>query len=79
MRFHASTRCIIVYLFMTIVVVHSQDIFDIFNDIKDQVADHVDHASAKLKDTVREQVLKLVRFTHQYSPLLIKSFCFIER
>ena len=75
MRFYASTRCIIVYLFMTIIVVHSQDLFDIFHDIKDQV----DHASTKIKDTVMQHVLKVVRPIHQYLLLLMKSFHFTER
>jgi hypothetical protein len=78
MRFYAPTRCIIVCLFMTIVVVHSQDLFDMFNDIKDQVAEKVDHASAKVKEKVKQHVLNLVYLTRQYFILLMK-FHIIER
>ena len=52
MRFYAPIVC----LLLTIVVVHSQDLFDMFNDIKDQVAETVDHASAKVKEKVKEKV-----------------------
>jgi hypothetical protein len=63
---------------MTIVVVHSQDLFDMFNDIKDQVAEKVDHASAKVKEKVKQHVLNLVYLTRQYFILLMK-FHIIER
>ncbi|CAF0720769.1 unnamed protein product [Adineta ricciae] len=38
---------------------HSQDIFDIFNNAKDQVVQKVDYASTKVKEKVRQQVLNL--------------------
>jgi hypothetical protein len=63
---------------MTIVVVHSQDIFDMFNDIKDQVAEKVDHASAKVKEKVKQHVPNLLCLTHQYFVLLMK-FHIIKR
>ncbi len=74
MRFYASTRCIIVCLFVTIVVVHSQNIFD----IKDQVDEKVDHASAKVKEKVKQHVPNLLCLTHQYFVLLMK-FHIIKR
>lgn len=78
MRFYASTRCVIVYLFVILVVVHSQDIFDMFNDIKDEVVKKVDHASAKVKEKVQKHVLNAVCFSSQYF-VILKRFHFIER
>ncbi len=60
MRLYYTIRCIIFYFLVTILVVHSQDLFDMFNDVKDQVAEKLDYASAKVKETVKEKVQKHV-------------------
>ncbi len=74
MRFYASTRCVIMYLFVTFVVVHSQDLFDMFNDIKDQVVEKVDHASTKVKEKVQKHVLNRVCFSRRYFVFSSKNF-----
>ncbi|UJR21691.1 hypothetical protein I4U23_024768 [Adineta vaga] len=56
-----KTRCIFFYFLMTIFLVgsNSQDIFDMFNNVKDQVAEKVDYASAKVKEKVQKHVSNL--------------------
>jgi hypothetical protein len=54
---------------VTIFVVGSQDIFDMFGNIKDQVAEKVDYASTKVKEKVQKHVLNRVCFICLY-------FCF---
>jgi hypothetical protein len=56
---NTSTRCIIFYLLVIIFSVGSQDIFDMFNNVKDQVAEKVDYASTKVKEKVQKHVLNL--------------------
>ncbi|CAF1361919.1 unnamed protein product [Adineta steineri] len=53
------TRCIIFYLLLTTFCVGSQDIYDMFNDVKDQVIEKVDYASTKVKEKVQKHVQKL--------------------
>jgi len=69
MRLYCTTRCIIFYLLVTIFVVGSQDIFDMFGNLKDQVAEKVDYASTKVKEKVQKHVLNRVCFICLY-------FCF---
>ncbi len=69
MRLYCTIRCIIFYLLVTIFVVGSQDIFDMFGNIKDQVAEKVDYASTKVKEKVQKHVLNRVCFICLY-------FCF---
>ncbi len=64
MRLYCTTRCIIFYLLLPIFIVGSQDIFDMFNDIKDQVAEKVDYASTKVKEKVQKHVLNQVCFVY---------------
>ncbi len=59
MSSNTSTRCIIFYLLVTILFVGSQDIFDMFNNVKDQVAEKVDYASTKVKEKVQKYVMNL--------------------
>jgi len=56
MRVYYTTRCIIFYLLVTFFVVKSEDLFDMFNDIKDQVVEKVDRASTKVKEKVQKHV-----------------------
>jgi hypothetical protein len=44
---------------VTILFVGSQDIFDMFNNVKDQVAEKVDYASTKVKEKVQKYVMNL--------------------
>lgn len=60
MRLHSTTRCIIFYLLVTIFIVNSQDIFDMFNDAKDQV----NHASTKVKEKIQQYVPNRVCFIY---------------
>ena len=71
-----STRCTVVYLIMIVFVVgsHSQDIFDIFNNAKDQVAQTVDYASTKVKEKVREKVLNLVCICVKMQSFIVQLF-----
>ena len=63
MHLFAATQCIIIYLFLSICLVSSQDLFDIFNDIKDQVVDKVDYASTKVKEKVQKHVMNYVCYS----------------
>lgn len=63
MHLFSTTQCIIIYLFLSLCHVGSQDLFDMFNDIKDQVADKVDYASIKVKEKVQKHVLNLVCYS----------------
>jgi hypothetical protein len=59
---YSSTRCIIFCLLVTtsFVAVRSHDVFDMFNDVKDQVVEQLDKASIKVKEKVQKHVLNLV-------------------
>ena len=60
MHLNISIRCLILYCCLTFTRVHSQDLFDLFGDVKDQVVEKVDQAKAKMKEEVRKRVLNLV-------------------
>ncbi|CAF3712133.1 unnamed protein product, partial [Rotaria sp. Silwood1] len=60
MLFNSTIRCIIFYLLMTNFFVNSNDIFDMFNNVKDQVAEKVDYASTKVKEKVQKHVFNVV-------------------
>lgn len=60
MYFNISIRCLILYCCLTLVTVHSQDLFDMFDGIKDQVVKKVDKASAKVKEA-QKYARKMVR------------------
>jgi hypothetical protein len=51
-----------------IFIVNSQDIFDMFNDVKDQVGKKVDYASTKVKEQVQK---------HVFNPVCFSAFEFI--
>jgi hypothetical protein len=57
MLFYSTIRCIIYYLLLTTFLVNSHDLFDMFNDVKDQV---VDYASSKVKQQVQKHVFNVV-------------------
>lgn len=60
MRLTIAIRCLILYCWFTVTFVHSQDLFDMFDGVKDQVIDKVDKAKAKVKEEVRKRVLDVV-------------------
>ena len=60
MLIYSITRCLIVSLLLGIYAVHTHDIFDMFNNVKDQVAEKVDHAATKVKEKMQKHVLNLV-------------------
>jgi hypothetical protein len=60
MLVYSTTRCIIFYFLVTSFFVDSQDLFDMFNNVKDQAAEKFDYASAKVKEKVQKHVFKLV-------------------
>lgn len=60
MYIKCSTRCIsFCTILLCISLVQTQDIFDMFNDVKDQVVEKIDYASTKAKEKVRQHVLNL--------------------
>ncbi len=68
MRLYCTIRFIIFYLLVPIFIVNSQDIFDMFNDVKDQVGKKVDYASTKVKEQVQK---------HVFNPVCFSAFEFI--
>jgi len=64
MRLYLTTRCIIFCLLVPIFIVNSQDIFDMFNDAKDQVVKKVDDVSKKVKENVQKRILNPVCFIY---------------
>lgn len=65
MRLYITTQCIIIYLLSSTYYVNSQNLFDMFNDIKDQVVDKVDYASTKVKEKVEKHVRNLVCYNYE--------------
>ncbi len=62
---YSTTRCLfIIFLVIHSTVVGWHDIYDIFHDAKEQLAESagnaVDYASNKVKEKVQKHVLKLV-------------------
>lgn len=70
MRLTISIRCFILYCWLTVTLVHSQDLFDLFGDVKDQVVGKVDQAKAKVKEEVRKRVLNLVCLIDRFLRLI---------
>lgn len=77
MLIYSNARCLIFSLLLGIYAVHAHDVFDMFNNVKDQVAEKVDYAATKVKEKVQKHVLNLVGRVLERL-LIVESFSSLE-